>query len=204
MSGDEQGPGGKPPAGEPACGAGESTPGRPAGGGAPPGKPAAEAGPPAPHGALDALTGAMPEAIEEVTRFLGEVTVRVKLGRLLDVCRFLRDDPRAAMNLLSDLCAADYPKDAARFEVNYHLYSIPRNQRIRVKVRVDDKTPVATVSEIWPTANWHEREAFDLFGISFDGHPDLTRILLPDDWKGHPLRKEYPLEGFAEQHPRFR
>jgi NADH-quinone oxidoreductase subunit C len=146
----------------------------------------------------------MGDAVEEVVFFAGEVTARVKADRLLEVCRFLHEDPRTKMDLLSDLCAADYPEDEERFEILYHMYSIPHGHRIRIKTRTAEGKSVPTVSGIWATANWHEREAYDLFGIDFAGHPDLTRILMPDDWNGHPLRKEYPLEGFAEQHPRFR
>ena len=159
---------------------------------------------PVPSAALDALREALPDAIEGVVYHAGEVTALVKVERLIEAGRFLRDDPRCRMNLLADLCAADGPKEPKRFEVNYHLYSIPCRQRIRLKVRVADGESVPSVTGLWSTANWHEREAFDLFGIRFDGHPDLTRILLPDDWKGHPLRKDYPLEGYPEQHPRFR
>jgi NADH-quinone oxidoreductase subunit C len=196
--------------------------------GAAPGRPAAPGPPPAPGGAspppkappppkledlirqpvpspaADALREAFPDAVEEVAYFAGEVTVRVRLDRIVEICRFLKDDPRTRMNLLSDLSAADHPRDPKRFEINYHVYSIPLGHRIRVKVRAADGESVPTVTKVWATANWHEREAYDLFGIRFEGHPDLTRILLPDDWKGHPLRKEYPLEGFPEQHPRFR
>jgi len=153
---------------------------------------------------LDLIREKFPDALEEVSFFVGEATARVKKDRLLDVCRALKEDSRTRMNLLSDLCAADYPKEASRFEVIYHLYSIPHRYRLRLKVRAADGEPVPTVTSVWKTANWHEREAFDLFGITFTGHPDLTRILLPDDWKGHPLRKESPLEGFPEQHPRYR
>lgn len=191
VSADDKGAGGKPPAPKPPAGA---KPGA--------GKP--DLSEPVPNAALDALREKLPDAVEEVVYFAGETSVRVPAGRIEEICRFLRDDPRSRMNLLSDLCAADYPKDEKRFEVLYHLYSIPNNLRIRLKVRVDESTAVPTVSGIWATANWHEREAWDLFGIRFEGHPDLTRILLPDDWKGHPLRKEYPLEGFTDQHPRFR
>lgn len=191
MTPDGTPPEGKPPAPKP-----------------PPPKPAAPGKPdlslPVPNAALDALSEAMGDAVEEVTWFAGGVSVRVAPERLIEVLSFLRDDPRSRMNLLSDLCGAHFPADEKGFEVMYHLYSIPNNLRIRVKVRVDEQTPVATVIPLWATANWHEREVFDLFGVRFEGHPDLTRILLPDDWKGHPLRKEYPLEGFTEQHPRFR
>lgn len=154
--------------------------------------------------AVDALRESVGDAVQEVTSHAGQTSVRVKTERLVEICLFLRDDPRARMDLLSDLCALDFPGDAERFEVLYNLYSIPRRERLRVKVRAAEGQPVPSVSGVWPTANWHEREAFDLFGIPFTGHPDLTRILLPDDWKGHPLRKEYPLEGLPEQHPRFR
>jgi NADH-quinone oxidoreductase subunit C len=157
-----------------------------------------------PSASVDLMKERFPEEIEEIAYFAGEVTIRVKGGRLLEILRLLRDDPSTQMNLLSDLSAADYPKDPQRFEINYHLYSIAHRRRVRVKVRVAEGGQVPSVTGIWSTSNWHEREAFDLFGIVFAGHPDLTRILLPDDWKGHPLRKEYPLEGFAEQHPRYR
>jgi NADH-quinone oxidoreductase subunit C len=159
---------------------------------------------PVPSPALDELKRKFGDAVEEVTYWAGEVTVRVPSDRILEICRFLKDDPETQMDLLSDLCAADYPKEPKRFEVLYHMYSIPRGQRLRVKTRVGEGEAVASVASVWATANWHEREAYDLFGISFEGHPDLRRILLPDDWKGHPLRKEYPLEGLPEQHPRFR
>jgi NADH-quinone oxidoreductase subunit C len=157
-----------------------------------------------PSPALDALKEELGDAVEEVTYHAGEVSARVPADRVAEACRFLKEDPRTQMNLLSDLCAADYPEESKRFEINYHMYSIPLGHRLRVKTRVADGEPLASVTGIWSTANWHEREAFDLFGIRFTGHPDLTRILLPDDWTGHPLRKEYPLEGLPEQHPRFR
>jgi len=153
---------------------------------------------------FDLLKEKFPDAIEEVAYFSGEVTARIRKDRLIEVCTFLKDESRARLDLLSDLSALDFPKETLRFEINYHLYSIAHRHRIRIKIRVADGESVPTVSEIWATANWHEREAFDLLGIAFSGHPDLTRILLPDDWKGHPLRKEYPLEGFPEQHPRYR
>lgn len=153
---------------------------------------------------LELLKEKFPDAIEEVAYFSGEVTARIRKDRLIEVCRFLKDERRSQLDLLSDLSALDFPKEALRFEINYHLYSVAHRHRIRIKIRIADGESVPTVSEVWATANWHEREAFDLFGIAFSGHPDLTRILLPDDWKGHPLRKEYPLEGFPEQHPRYR
>jgi NADH-quinone oxidoreductase subunit C len=100
-------------------------------------------------------------------------------------------------DFLSDISAVDRFPIEPRFEVNYHLLSIPLHQRVRLRVWVSgEDTVVSTVIPVWPTANWHEREIFDLFGIRFEGHPDLHRILMPDDWEGHPLRKDYPVEGF--------
>jgi len=97
---------------------------------------------------------------------------------------------------LSDISVVDRFPLEPRFEVNYHLLSLERRQRLRLKVRLGGQDPVITsVTPVWPTANWHERESFDLMGIRFEGHPDLTRILLPDEWEGYPLRKDYPVEG---------
>ena len=190
-------PAAPPSAAQPGSPAGAAPPPKPP----PPEDPTRKAVPSVP---LDCLREKFADAVEDVAYFSGEVTARIKVERLADICRFLKADPRTQLDLLSDLCAADYPGEAKRFEINYHIYSVPHRHRIRLKVRVADGESVSTVSTIWATANWHEREAFDLFGIGFTGHPDLTRILLPDDWKGHPLRKEYPLEGFPEQHPRYR
>jgi len=157
-----------------------------------------------PSAALDALRAAMPDAVLEVVCYAGEVTALVPRERLGEVLRFLRDDEATAFDLLADMTAADYPEREKRFDVVYHLYSIARNHRLRVKSRVGEGEEVASVSGIWQAAGWHEREVFDLFGIPFSGHPDLRRILLPDEWRGHPLRKDYPLEGFPDQHMRLR
>ena len=110
----------------------------------------------------------------------------------------LRDAPDAAFDFCSDVTATDWPPRAERFDVIYSLYSISHRHRVRLKVRVADGEFVPTVSGVWPAANWLEREVFDMFGIVFDGHPDLRRILMPDDWQGHPERKDYPLEGPGE------
>src|SRR5438876_994869 len=99
------------------------------------------------------------------------------------------------MKYLSNLCGAHYPDRDEPFEVVYHLYSITKEHRLSLKVRTTEEESVPSVAGVWRTANWHEREAYDMYGIIFEGHPDLTRILLPDDWVGHPLRKDYPLEG---------
>ena len=139
-----------------------------------------------------------PGTIGEVTstgHYADELTARVSKERIVEVCRFLRDDPDLAFDYLSDLSGVDYPKREKRFEVVYHLYSISKGHRLRLKVEVGEGEAVPTMTGIWRTADWHEREAYDLLGIPFEGHPDLRRILLPDDWEGHPLRKEYPLEG---------
>jgi NADH-quinone oxidoreductase subunit C len=109
----------------------------------------------------------------------------------------LAGQPGLRFSFLSDLTVVDRFPLEPRFELNYHLLSLDRKERLRLRVRLPGAEPVvASVTPVWPTANWHEREAFDLFGIRFEGHPDLTRILMPDDWEGYPLRKDYPVEGY--------
>ena len=157
-----------------------------------------------PSPALDALREAFPDCVLESACYADEVTAVVPPGRLPELARFLHDDPRTAFNLLADMTAADYPKREKRFDLVYHLYSIPRNHRLRLKARVGEGEDVPSVTPVWHAAEWHEREVFDLFGVVFTCHPDLRRILLPEEWQGHPLRKEYPLEGFPEQHLRLR
>ncbi len=157
-----------------------------------------------PSAALDALRERFPDAVLEAVCYADEVTALVPRERVQEILRFLHDDPRTAFDLLADQTAADWPDRERRFDVIYHLYSIPRNHRLRLKCHVGEGEAVATATAIYHAANWHEREIFDLFGIHFEGHPDLRRILLPDEWRGHPLRKEYPLEGFPEQHIRLR
>jgi NADH-quinone oxidoreductase subunit C len=141
------------------------------------------------------------EQVLGTTAHLGQVAVSLKKDKIGDVCRYLRDEPLLKMDHLADLTAVDfstYPGDEGpRFEVVYNLISTVHRHRIRLKVRVPEEDPrIDTVSSIWQTANWHERETYDLMGIKFDGHPDLRRILMPEDWEGHPLRKEYPLKGY--------
>ncbi len=131
----------------------------------------------------------------------GQVGVKLSRDRIRDICLFLRDEPSVRMDHLADLTAVDYstyPGDPGpRFEVVYNLISTVHRHRIRLKVRLTEEDPgIDTVSTVWNTANWHERETYDLMGIRFNGHPDLRRILLPEDWEGHPLRKEYPLKGY--------
>ena len=157
-----------------------------------------------PSASLDALKRQYPDDVLEGYYYAGQVTAVVPRARIIEILRFLHDDPATAFDLLANQTAADYPKREKRFEVIYHLYSIPRNHRLRLKVQIADGETVASATAVYNAAEWHEREVFDLFGVTFDGHPDLRRILLPDEWQGHPLRKEYPLEGFPEQHMRLR
>lgn len=129
---------------------------------------------------------------------LGELTVTVEAGEIVRVLRFLRDDPRCRFEILIDVCGVDYPERERRFDVVYHLLSVRLNQRIRVKLETDETTPVPSVVEVFPSANWYEREAFDMYGILFSGHPDLRRILTDYGFQGYPLRKDFPLTGYVE------
>ena len=133
--------------------------------------------------------------------YADQVGVLLKKDMIKDICLYLRDEPTLKMDHLSDLTAVDfsaYPGDTGpRFEVVYNMISTVFRHRIRLKVRVpEDDARIDSVSSVWNTADWHERETYDLMGVRFDGHPDLRRILLPEDWVGHPLRKEYPLKGY--------
>jgi NADH-quinone oxidoreductase subunit C len=137
------------------------------------------------------------QAVAEVIEFRGETTVVVPSQHIVRAAEFLASEPSLRFKFLSDLTTVDRFPLEPRFELNYHLLSIERNLRLRLRVRLPGMEPVvASVTGVWPTANWHERENFDLFGIRFQGHPDLRRILMPDEWEGHPLRKDYPVEGF--------
>jgi NADH-quinone oxidoreductase subunit C len=137
-----------------------------------------------------------PEAIAEEISFRGETTVVVPRELIRPLCEFMYSDSDLKFTYLSDVTAVDRFPIEPRFELNYHLLSLARRDRIRLRVRLPgDDAVVASVIPVWPTANWHEREIFDLFGIRFEGHPNLRRMLLPDDWEGHPLRKDYPVEG---------
>jgi len=126
-----------------------------------------------------------------------ELTIYVERGSVREACALLRDDPASAFNFLSDLTCVDWYPSEPRFEVVYHLLSIAKKERVRLKVRLDSGSPVVeSLTSVWPGANFFEREVFDLFGIRFTGHPYLRRILMPEDWEGHPLRKDYPVEGY--------
>ena len=140
----------------------------------------------------------MPGAVEHVSFWVGDWSLIVSRARLLEIATHLRDADGARFDLCSDVTATDWPPRAQRFDVIYSLYSMPLRHRVRLKVRVAEGEAVPSVASVWPAANWLEREVFDLFGIRFDGHPDLRRILMPDEWQGHPQRKDYPLEGPGE------
>jgi NADH-quinone oxidoreductase subunit C len=148
---------------------------------------------------VERLRSWSPNAISEVIEFRGETTIVVPRNVLRDVAERCCGDEELQFNLLSDATCVDrYPLEP-RFEVNYHLVSIPRRARLRIKVRLSSDDPtVDSLIPVWPGANWLEREIFDLMGIRFNEHPDLRRILMPEDWEGHPLRKDYPVEGFRD------
>ena len=125
----------------------------------------------------------------------GELTLHAERERIVEVLTYLRDDADCRFHQLVDLCGADYPERARRFDVVYHLLSMTKNHRIRVTVQTDEDTAVHPVSHVFPAADWFEREAFDMYGIFFEGHPDLRRILTDDGFHGDPLRKDFPLTG---------
>jgi NADH-quinone oxidoreductase subunit C len=145
--------------------------------------------------AVKRLKEKFPDCILEVSTFRGEITVMISKGKLLDICKFLHSDPDLQYHLLTDLCGLDFFTQVPRFGVVYLLCSLKSNQRLRLKVRVGEQESIPSVESIWKVANWYEREVYDLFGISFKNHPDLRRILLWDGFEGHPLRKDYPVEG---------
>jgi NADH-quinone oxidoreductase subunit C len=143
------------------------------------------------------LAGWDPGVVAGTESFRGELTVTVPRAELLRVAGFLRHDPELQFNFLSDLTATDHFPAEPRFAVIYHLLSIPHRHTMRLRTWTEGGDPkVPSVTTVWPTANWHEREVFDLFGVRFEGHPDLTRLLLPLDWEGHPLRKDFPTGGY--------
>jgi len=147
---------------------------------------------------ITAAQSAVPGAIEQLVFWVGDWSLIVARPRLVELATHLRDADGARFDLCSDVTATDWPPRAERFDVVYALYSTPLRHRVRLKVRVAEGGAVPSVASVWPAANWLEREVFDLFGIRFDGHPDLRRILMPEEWQGHPQRKDYPLEGPGE------
>jgi NADH-quinone oxidoreductase subunit C len=145
-----------------------------------------------------ALQREHPHWATEIIEAFGEVTAVVPRLHIVDVCTHLKSSPDGGFDFLADICGVDRGvEEEPRFEVNYHLFSTAKHHRLRLKVLLNEEdVHVPTVTGVWRTANWHERETFDLFGVIFDGHPDLRRILLPDDWQGHALRKDFPLRGY--------
>jgi NADH-quinone oxidoreductase subunit C len=137
------------------------------------------------------------DAIEGAKFDRGELSIYVARSAIREACAILRDDRDLKFNFLSDLTCVDWYPSEPRFEVVYHLFSIPKKLRVRLKVKLGADDPsVESVTSVWATANFFEREVFDLFGIRFEGHPHLRRIMMPENWEGHPLRKDYPVEGY--------
>lgn len=152
--------------------------------------------------ALQRLRKFNSDAVEDVQTFRGETTINIRANHLRTVCEFLRDMPDLSFKYLSDVTALDHYPGEPRFETVYHLLSFETNERLRLKVRIAGENPrVDSMVPVWPAANAFEREVFDLFGIHFQGHPDLRRILMPEDWDGHPLRKDYPVQGNITRWP---
>ncbi len=131
------------------------------------------------------------DAIREATLDRKQAIVLIAAAQLREIARYCRDDEK--FDMLADLTAVDWPKREQRFDVVLNLYSFPKNERLRLKAHAGENEPVPSVCEVWPVANWLERECYDMFGIVFEGHPDLKRILLPDEWQGYPLRKDYDI-----------
>ncbi|MDP9102051.1 MAG: NADH-quinone oxidoreductase subunit C [Actinomycetota bacterium] len=154
--------------------------------------------------AVDALAEAYAgfgDAVLRVVVDRGELTLHVRTSAVREVCQVLRDDPNLRFELLSSLSGVDYPAQGARLHVVYHLTSLTYRRRLRLEVAVGVDDPhVPSVTPVYPTADFHERETWDMFGVEFDGHPGLTRILMPDDWVGHPQRKDYPLGGIPVEY----
>jgi NADH-quinone oxidoreductase subunit C len=145
------------------------------------------------HPLVKKLKAKFGEAIGDASEFIGQLSVHVDTQRIVEICDFLKNDKEESFNYLSDLTCVHYPdRRQTPFEVVYNLFSIENNERVRLKAATKDS--VESVTSVWPAANWLEREVFDLFGVTFTHHPDLRRLLLPPDWEGHPLRKDYPLE----------
>ena len=144
---------------------------------------------------IERLRAALPDAIERTSEYRGDLSVYVRRDAIVEVARTLRDDPVLRYNFLDNLCGVDYLGRTPRFEIVYHLLSHTNRHRVALKVGVGDGEAVPTLTGLWATANWQERETYDMLGISFAGHPGLYRILMPDDWEGFPQRKDVPLGG---------
>jgi NADH-quinone oxidoreductase subunit C len=146
----------------------------------------------------DKALASLPGAVVAAREAYGELTLSAEAARIVDALTFLRDDPACQFVCLTDLSGVDYPEREKRFEIVYLLLSPKLNRRVRVKIETDEATPVPSVVSVFPAADWYEREAYDMFGVLFDGHPDLRRILTDYGFDGHPLRKDFPMTGFVE------
>jgi NADH-quinone oxidoreductase subunit C len=143
---------------------------------------------------VDAARGSLGDAVQDVIEDRGETTIVVDAAKIADICRYFRDTDGLEYNFLSDITAVDYYPQEPRFAVCYHIYSMIYNRRLRLKVSLPGDDPkIPTITTVWPAAGFQEREGYDMMGIIFEGHPDLRRILMPEDWEGYPLRKDYPL-----------
>ena len=149
------------------------------------------------HPAIAKLVAWNPAAVEAAKFDRDEISIYVERSLIREACVLLRDDADCPFNYLADVTCVDWFPSEPRFEVVYHLLSIPKKERVRLKVRLEGSSPgLDSVTPVWPSANYFEREVFDLFGVRFAGHPYLRRLLMPEDWEGHPLRKDYPVEGY--------
>ena len=149
------------------------------------------------HPAVAKLVAWNPAAVEGAKFDRDEMSIYVERSSIRDACVLLRDDTDCPFNYLADITCVDWFPSEPRFEVVYHLLSISKKERVRLKVRLNGSSPALdSVTLVWPAANYFEREVFDLFGVRFAGHPYLRRLLMPEDWEGHPLRKDYPVEGY--------
>lgn len=148
---------------------------------------------------VDVIKDTFGAGIADVTTSHGEITLMARRDILIPLCHFLKEREEFAFDFLTDLCGVDHLPELPRFRIVYHLYSLKHKHRLRLKVALEASDPVVdSCISIWAGADWHERECFDLFGIIFRGHPNLERILLPPDFAGHPLRKDFPLQGFNQ------
>jgi len=149
-------------------------------------------------GVIDAVKAVLGDAVLDAAEAMGEISITIARGALHDTMIALRDGENLQYQQLMEIAGVDYPERTERFEVCYHLLSLTRNHRIRIKVTTDEETPVASITDIWPVAGWLEREVFDMYGVLFDGNPDLRRILTDYGFRGHPFRKDFPLSGYVE------
>jgi NADH-quinone oxidoreductase subunit C len=151
---------------------------------------------------IQKITSAWPGAVLATQEFRGDLSITLRKEDLVSVAQLIKTDPDLAFDMVIDVTAVDWYRPERRFEVVYHVYSLKNKRYLRLKVQVDEETPVVpTLTSVWPSANWHERETFDMFGIRFDGHPDLRRFYMPEEFEYYPLRKDFPLMGIPDSLP---